>query len=436
MINLMKKALKCLTLCLGLSVISLSVMAADDDGDGFDDATVDNCPAIYNPNQEDTDGDNDGDACDTDDDGDGVLDSADNCTLIANPSQEDSDGDGIGDACDPDVTSCAVGERFEPIITPDAVVGSGINGICVLCSILDEGNVIDGDLNNAASMSVTAGVLAETYIRVTDTSQSYTGDNVAGFVLEDPSTIIDLTLLDSLTITTLLNDTPQESFSGNSLLALSLLAGGDKAFVAFDTSADFNQVQIGLGSLVGALNEIEVYSACVGPALEDQDGDGIEDSADNCPMVSNPGQEDVDGDGIGDACDTDNDDDGIEDNVDNCPVFNNPGQEDSDGDGIGDVCDTDDDNDGIDDGADNCPLISNADQSDNDGDGIGDVCDDTDDSDGDDGGNNGGDGNNGNGDGEEISTAVSGGSSSIMLLLLLLTVLISRKTIRGNVNAN
>ena len=60
-------------------------------------------------------------------------------------------------------------------------------------------------------------------------------------------------------------------------------------------------------------------------AGDDQDADGIHDTADNCPEHWNPLQEDSDHDFAGDLCD-------------NCPDDYNPLQSDVDDDGIGDAC--------------------------------------------------------------------------------------------------
>lgn len=75
---------------------------SDVDGDGAPNA-VDNCPKIFNPDQNDGDFNNIGDACDKDSDGDGVKDVSDNCPKVINQEQQDMDGDGVGDKCDDDM---------------------------------------------------------------------------------------------------------------------------------------------------------------------------------------------------------------------------------------------------------------------------------------------------------------------------------------------
>lgn len=64
----------------------------DSDEDGIPDAR-DNCPAEFNPDQADTDGDGAGDVCDADDDNDGLPDHADRCPL-ENPDGLDANADG------------------------------------------------------------------------------------------------------------------------------------------------------------------------------------------------------------------------------------------------------------------------------------------------------------------------------------------------------
>ena len=62
--------------------------SGDEDGDGFSDLDE---ACVFGS-----------DPCviDTDNDQDGVPDSVDNCPGVANPEQEDADGDGAGDDCD------------------------------------------------------------------------------------------------------------------------------------------------------------------------------------------------------------------------------------------------------------------------------------------------------------------------------------------------
>lgn len=262
---------------------------ADKDNDGVDNA-VDNCELTPNPDQTDTDTDGSGDACDDDDDNDNVLDADDNCPFVANPGQEDTDGDQAGDACDADL----------------------------------DGDGVDNDLDNCPAVP---NALQE------DLDNDGTGDDCDAD--DDNDGVCDI-----------------------GVAAVDCIAGPDNCPVTPNADQlDFDNDDIG--------------DACDA----DIDGDGIDNVDDNCSLTVNPDQNDTDNDGFGDACDDDDDNDSVLDGDDNCPFIVNADQTDTDGDGQGDVCDGDLDGDGVDNGVDNCPSDANSDQNDLDGDGIGDTCD-------------------------------------------------------------
>ena len=79
------------------------------------------------------------------------------------------------------------------------------------------------------------------------------------------------------------------------------------------------------------------------------------------PLVNADVEPDIDHDGFGDETqDTDDDGDGVLDTADNCPVVANAGQENADGDTLGDACDGDRDGDGVANAADVCPGVAGA----------------------------------------------------------------------------
>lgn len=110
----------------------------DTDSDGVRDHD-DNCEAVFNPDQADTDRDGIGDMCDgqmnPDTDRDGIPDSFDNCTFVANPEQIDSDSDGLGDECD------------EVVVPVEDADGDGVPDSTDNCTFVPNPGQTDSDGN-------------------------------------------------------------------------------------------------------------------------------------------------------------------------------------------------------------------------------------------------------------------------------------------------
>ncbi|UCF09888.1 MAG: thrombospondin type 3 repeat-containing protein, partial [Candidatus Bipolaricaulota bacterium] len=114
----------------------------DLDGDIVENAN-DNCEAVRNVCQRDTDEDSVGDLCDPDLDGDGIPNDEDpdldgdgspneddNCPSVPNREQEDEDEDGSGDPCDPDLDGDGIPNEEDPDYDVDE---DGIPDLCDNC---------------------------------------------------------------------------------------------------------------------------------------------------------------------------------------------------------------------------------------------------------------------------------------------------------------
>jgi len=306
---------------------------ADADADGVCDPD-DSCPDDYDPEQENADGDDSGDACDPcpqdpddDSDLDGYCADVDNCPDTTNPNQTDTDGDGIGEICD----DCPA--------DPDNDVDS--DGHC-------------GDVDNCPQ---TANP------NQADADSDGRGD-VCDFCPNDPGDDVDGDLIcgdvdNCVSVPNVAQNDADSDGIGDPCDPCPLDAGND---------ADGDLVCGNVDNCPGIPNDQSdgdtdgVGDACDPCPLDpdnDFDQDGRCAETDNCPGAHNPDQTDSDSDGFGDACDSPDDADGdsVPDAQDNCPGVSNPAQQDADGDGQGDACESDDDGDGVPDAADCAPLL-------------------------------------------------------------------------------
>lgn len=223
--------------------------SSDDDAD-FQAATCDNCPFVFNQDQEDTDEDGFGNVCD-------------NCPTVSNPYQWDDDFDGIGNACD-----CGNGQ-----VDPGEAC--------------DDGNLDNGDGCSEICLwelgACCATVIGTVYCsHTTESDCSSINGDFHGY-----NTVCDQNNDDEDSIVNTCDNCPdvqnqeQEDLDGDGV--------GD----ACDPDLDGD----------GYPNEADNCPHVDNLDQYDTDEDGWGDACDNCPTMPNPFQEDSNGNGIGDVCD-------------------------------------------------------------------------------------------------------------------------------------
>ena len=253
--------------------------------------------------------------------------------------------------------------------------------------------VDDGDINYNINFSVSSAADVN-YNGMTLPSVSASNmDDDATFSFTDQTNVALNTLItsDTVVITGLLKPTAisitggEYSINGGAYpSAATTINNGDSVTVRTISSVT------GLTSVNTILTIGDVNDTFTVTTEVDTDGDGVVDSADNCPVNANADQLDTDSDGAGNTCDADDDNDGLSD-IAEITSGTNPLLANTDADGVNDNADAfpnnaaetvDAHSDTVGDNADNCPAISNTSQTNTDADAEGDACDVDDDNDG------------------------------------------------------
>lgn len=138
---------------------------------------------------------------------------------------------------------------------------SGIDGICLLCGVVDPGASTDADPNNFTKINLVVGAGATGYQRLIFAAPGSATDSVR-LDLATPVGLADLSLLGNITITLFNGSTVVGTphLLNDALINLQLL-NGNRFKATFVAGGVYDRVEVRFGALVSALNNLSIYGA-------------------------------------------------------------------------------------------------------------------------------------------------------------------------------
>jgi hypothetical protein len=216
-------------------------------------------------------------------DGDGVMNGIDNCPTKRNANQADSDGDGIGDACEV-IHYCGTARHWESADPLHSIGEVRLNGD-VHSSGHAWGPPVGYEDFTSSPFTVFEGAAIDIVVNTI---------NAPAFVMIDWNNDGTFSQDEGWSLTVI------EQVYDHQWGEMHITSAGTTVVPIGDLGSRRMRVVAG-GPICGpwGYGEVEDHLIVV---VRDTDGDGIQDSLDNCPLRANSDQVDSDGDGIGDVC--------------------------------------------------------------------------------------------------------------------------------------
>lgn len=163
---------------------------------------------------------------------------------------------------------------YAPVTGPGVQAGTVLSngGLCVTQLCLGSGyenlqRIIDGNLTTSATAASLANILNNGGVSVKNFNQVYPAGYVAGYLFSSES-VLNIGVLNSMTVSTYKNGILQESKSAGALLGANIITSEmQKVYLTFITTKDFDEIRFRTTGLpVQVLNGISVFSAFAFPS--------------------------------------------------------------------------------------------------------------------------------------------------------------------------